>query len=132
MRRRLFVISNPGAGLSHSTLIDDTLRALERAGAELTRVRPASIEAARRAAQEAAASDNYDAIVAAGGDGTIRHVAAALIDGAAPLGIIRSAPAMCWPTRSGSSLPPRQSRARCSRGRPSRWPARAPTASRFC
>jgi len=88
MRRRLFVISNPGAGLSHSTLIDDTLRALKRAGAEITLARPVSIEAARRAAQEAAASGNYDAIVAAGGDGTIRHVAAALIDSATPLGII--------------------------------------------
>jgi diacylglycerol kinase (ATP) len=88
MRRRLFVISNAGAGLSHSTLIDDTLRALKRAGAELTRARPASVEAARQAAQEAAASGSYDAIVAAGGDGTIRHVAAALMDTAMPLGII--------------------------------------------
>jgi len=45
MRRRLFVISNPGAGLSRSTLIDDTVRALQRAGAVLTRVSPASIDA---------------------------------------------------------------------------------------
>ena len=75
MRRRLFVISNPGAGLSHSSLIDDAVRALEQAGASLTRVRPASIDAARLAAREAAASGSYDAIVAAGGDGTIRHVA---------------------------------------------------------
>ena len=88
MRRRLFVISNPGAGLSHSSLIDDAVRALERAGAALTRVRPASIDAARLAAREAAASGSYDAIVAAGGDGTIRHVASALIDSDTPLGII--------------------------------------------
>ncbi|HEU4378753.1 MAG TPA: diacylglycerol kinase family protein [Hyphomicrobiaceae bacterium] len=88
MRRRLFVISNPGAGLSHSSLIDDTVRALERAGANLTRVRPQSIAAARQAARAAAASGSYEAIVAAGGDGTIRHVASALIDSDAPLGII--------------------------------------------
>ena len=88
MRRRLFVISNPGAGLSRSTLIDDTVRALQRAGAVLTRVSPASIDAARLAAREAAASGSHDAIVAAGGDGTIRHVAAALIDTDTPLGII--------------------------------------------
>jgi diacylglycerol kinase family enzyme len=88
MRRRLFVISNPGAGLSRSSLIDDTLRALQRAGAVPSHTRPASIAATRLAAQQAAASGSYEAIVAAGGDGTIRHVAAALIDGSVPLGII--------------------------------------------
>jgi diacylglycerol kinase (ATP) len=88
MRRRLFLISNPAAGLSHSSLFDDTVRALERAGATLGLARPASVAAARLAAQQAATSGDYEAIVAAGGDGTIRHVAAALIGGKVPLGII--------------------------------------------
>jgi diacylglycerol kinase (ATP) len=87
MRRRLLIISNPGAGVSHSTLIDATLTALESAGATLTRVRPADVAAARLAAREAASGD-FEAIVAAGGDGTIRHVAAALIGTGMPLGII--------------------------------------------
>ena len=88
MRRRLLIISNPGAGVSHSTLIDDTAAALQRAGAVLTRVQPADVAAARLAAREAAASGTWDAVVAAGGDGTIRHVAAALIGSDTPLGII--------------------------------------------
>jgi diacylglycerol kinase family enzyme len=88
MRRRLFVISNPGAGISHSSRIKDTMRALEQSGASLTHVRPEGVEAGRRAAREAAASGAYDAVVAAGGDGTIRHIASALIGTTVPLGII--------------------------------------------
>ena len=57
-------------------------------GASLTRTIAADIVAARRAARMAADSGNYDAVIAAGGDGTIRHVAAALIGTETPLGII--------------------------------------------
>ena len=133
MRRRLFVISNPGAGLSHSSLIDDAVRALERAGASLTRVRPASIDAARLAAREAAASGSYDAIVAAGGDGTIRHVASALIDSGTPLGIIPVGTGNVLAHEIGLSRHGGCHRAaRCSTGRRRGSPARMPTASRSC
>jgi diacylglycerol kinase (ATP) len=88
MRRRFHLIVNPGAGVIGSSLLEDTVRALERAGATLTRSTPVDFHGVRRDASAAAASGNCDAVVAVGGDGTIRHVAAALLDQRFPLGII--------------------------------------------
>jgi diacylglycerol kinase family enzyme len=88
MRRRFFLIANPGAGLTGSPLVDAVANALLRAGVELTLTQPADSDTARRQAREAAASARYDAILAAGGDATIRQVAATLIGTETPLGII--------------------------------------------
>jgi diacylglycerol kinase (ATP) len=88
MRRRFHLIVNPGAGVIGSLLLEDTARALERAGATLTRSTPVDFHGVRRDASAAAASGSCDAVVAVGGDGTIRHVAAALLDQRLPLGII--------------------------------------------
>jgi len=87
-RRRLYLIANPGAGLSGCPLIEEVVNALLRAGVEVTLTQPADIETARGQAREAAACGRYDAILAAGGDGTIRQVAATLIGTETPLGII--------------------------------------------
>jgi diacylglycerol kinase family enzyme len=88
MRRRFFIIANPGAGLTGSPLVEDVSEALRHAGAIVTAVRPATVQASRHAAAEAAASGRYDAIVAAGGDGTVRQVAASLIGSDIPLGLV--------------------------------------------
>jgi diacylglycerol kinase family enzyme len=88
MRHRFFLITNPGAGLTGSALLDAVVNALLGAGAELTLTRPGDVEAARQQVREAAVSQRYDAVLAAGGDGTIRQVAATLIGTEAPLGII--------------------------------------------
>ena len=88
MRRRFYLIANPGAGLTGSPLVDEVANALLRAGVELTLTQPPDIETGRRLAREAAASARYDAVLAAGGDGTIRQVAATLIGTKTPLGII--------------------------------------------
>jgi diacylglycerol kinase family enzyme len=88
MRHRFYLIANPGAGLTGSPLVDAVANALLRAGVELTLTQPLDIETARRLAREAAASGRYDAVLAAGGDGTIRQVAATLIGTETPLGII--------------------------------------------
>src|SRR5262245_60851772 len=88
MRRRFFLITNPGAGLTGSPLVDAVADALLGAGAELTLTQPGDIATARAQVREAAAGARYDAILAAGGDGTIRQVAAQLIGTGTPLGIL--------------------------------------------
>jgi diacylglycerol kinase family enzyme len=88
MRRNFLFIANAGAGLIGSSLPDDVANTLRRAGATVTTQQPADFQAARRAAHDGAAAGRYDAVVAAGGDGTIRQVAAALLDTETPLGIV--------------------------------------------
>jgi diacylglycerol kinase (ATP) len=88
MRRRFFLLANPTAGVAGVPLLEQVVRALEGRGASVTRTIAADPTAARRAAVVAADSGNYDAVIAAGGDGTIRHVAAALIGREMPLGIV--------------------------------------------
>ena len=88
MRRNFLLIANPGAGLSGSPLVDQVAEALRREGASVVCTRPPDVQAARRAAREAATSGRYDAVVAAGGDGTIRQAAAAVLGTDTPLGVI--------------------------------------------
>lgn len=88
MRHNFFIIANPGAGLSGSPLVDQVTEALRQAGASAICTRSGDIESARHAAREAASSGRYDAIVAAGGDGTIRQLAAVLLGADTPLGIV--------------------------------------------
>jgi diacylglycerol kinase family enzyme len=87
-RRRFYLIANPGAGLNGAPLVEEVVNALLRAGAEVTLRQPADAAAGRAQAHEAASCGRYDAILAAGGDGTIRQVAARLIGTETPLGII--------------------------------------------
>jgi diacylglycerol kinase (ATP) len=88
MRRRFLLLRNPGAGLARSALLEATVQMLERAGGHVACVRPVNIHSARRTARDAAVSGAFDGVIAAGGDGTIRSVAAALAGTAMPLGII--------------------------------------------
>jgi diacylglycerol kinase family enzyme len=88
MRRRFFLVENPGAGVAGSPLIEDVVRLLTNAGAMITRSQSSDFPTARTAARKAALSGNYDAVIAAGGDGTIRHVAASVMGCDHALGII--------------------------------------------
>jgi diacylglycerol kinase (ATP) len=88
MRHRFFLVQNPGAGVVGSSLVEDVVRLLAQDSGSVRRARGADIPAARLAVRKAADSGSYDAILAAGGDGTIRNAAAALIGTDVPLGII--------------------------------------------
>jgi diacylglycerol kinase (ATP) len=88
MRRRFFLIDNAAAGYGRRLVRDRVVSLLEGAGATIVRCSNRSMEEAHALAAAAAHSGDYDAILAAGGDGTIRHAARALADSGVPLGII--------------------------------------------
>ncbi len=88
MRRRLFIIHNTFAGTRRQALLKAVSRILEEAGAHVRIEHAGDIDQDRAAARSAAVSGEYDAVVAAGGDSTIRGVASGLIGSGVPLGII--------------------------------------------
>jgi diacylglycerol kinase (ATP) len=88
MRRRFLVLVNAGAGLSQPWLVDAVVRALERPGGTVTRETLGEFAAIRRRAATAARSQQYDVVVVAGGDGTIRAAAAGMSGTDVPLAII--------------------------------------------
>lgn len=88
IRQRFLVIHNPEAGVKNRALLYKVLERLEAAGARVTTQIADTISNDTRLAAEVARSGAYDVVVAAGGDSTIRGVAAGLAGTATPLGII--------------------------------------------
>ncbi len=86
MRRRPFIVLNPSAGVPRRRFFAAVLARLTERGADATVVAPKDCDGA--AALVRAACSSHDLIVAAGGDGTIRHAAAAMDGSDVPLGII--------------------------------------------
>jgi diacylglycerol kinase family enzyme len=126
MRRRFFLMYNPAAGTARVGVVAEVERLLVAAGATVTRATAASPEAACAEARAAARSGAYDAIVAAGGDGTIRQAATAVLGTDCPAGAImigtgnvlahelslpRSASAMAAMLRDGPAIPVAMARA---------------------
>lgn len=85
MRRRFLLIFNTKAGLARTRTVDAVVEALTHAGAAITRSKATSAEEARAEAADAARSGAYDAIIAAGGDGTVRQAAAAAAGTSCPV-----------------------------------------------
>lgn len=86
-RRRLLIIYNPTAGRRKRARLEAYLDLLEEAGCAVE-YRPTSKRGDAEAFAADALAERYDAVVAAGGDGTIAEVANGLpTEGAAPLGI---------------------------------------------
>ena len=88
MRRRFHLIANPKAGRGRQGLVTDIAGRLEAAGAEVRYAAGSSEAAALNEARSVAESRAADAIVAAGGDGTIRLAAKAVAGTGVPIGVI--------------------------------------------
>ncbi len=88
MRRRFYLIHNPKAGINRRGLLRNVLSKLAAAGAAVTVATPDTREDDKGSASAAAESGHYDAVIAAGGDSTIRGVASGLIGGTTTLGLI--------------------------------------------
>jgi len=88
LRQHFLIIRNPLAGAADPRRFDATLSALRQAGARLEVVATARHGDARQAAADAVSSGRFDAIIAAGGDGTVHDVVDALVGQPIPLGII--------------------------------------------
>jgi len=93
VRQRFLVICNPRAGWWGRRHYDGALGFLRDAGAHVDVVETGAFSQGRQLAHAAAnaaatASGTYDAVIAAGGDGTIHDVASGLVGGNIPLGII--------------------------------------------
>lgn len=88
MRQRFLLIENPRAGAGTSRLTARCLAALVKRGASVERVTTDGPAHTREAARDAANSEQFDALIVAGGDGTIRQAASGLVGRPLPLGVI--------------------------------------------
>ncbi|MCH9807626.1 MAG: diacylglycerol kinase [Alphaproteobacteria bacterium] len=91
MRQRFLLLHNPVAGLRRHRLVRRVVRELEERGAEVVMLRLWGL--GQNLPQQALANivhfDRFDAVIAAGGDGTVRALAKALgADTRAPVGVI--------------------------------------------
>ncbi len=86
--RRVLVIFNPVAGWRRHRRLARVIDALEARGCAVTLRETGARGDAERFAREAVADGGHDAVVAAGGDGTINEVANGLEGSDLPLGVI--------------------------------------------
>lgn len=84
-RTRFLLYENPIAGIARRTMTDDVVTVLQRRGCAVTRLSPGidllTLDWRRLTAEN-------DVVVSAGGDGTLRHVAARIPADMLPIGII--------------------------------------------
>lgn len=88
MARRLFVVFNPTAGRNRRARLQAVLDAVAAMGGSSEVCETVSTADAANAIRAAAKSGKYDAIVAAGGDGTVRLTATATLNTGVPVGYI--------------------------------------------
>jgi diacylglycerol kinase (ATP) len=88
MRRRFFLIYNRAAGRDRRLYIDAVISDMTRAGACVIEGEATTLADARAEAAAAARSGTIDALIAAGGDGTVRQAAIAAQGTACPVGAV--------------------------------------------
>ena len=88
LRTRFLIIHNPNAGPAARRLYRAILLRLNHLGAYTEIVETTRHGEGTAAAADAGQSGHFDAIVAAGGDGTIHDVAEGLVGNSTPLGIV--------------------------------------------
>jgi diacylglycerol kinase (ATP) len=91
MRKRFLLLHNPVAGVRRHRLVRRVVHELERRGAEVVMLRLWNLGAnlSREALARIVHFDGFDAVIAAGGDGTVRALAKAVGDDASvPIGVI--------------------------------------------
>lgn len=88
MRRRFVLVFNARAGVAWPRLLGSVLQMLETAGATVTPLETESAQDATAKIAGLAREGGCDAVIAAGGDGTIRAAAAGLAGTTLPLGLI--------------------------------------------
>jgi diacylglycerol kinase family enzyme len=88
MRRRFLIVHNAYAGTRRRWLLRAVCRYLHDAGAKVQIEEAENVEQDQKITRSAVETGAFDAVVAAGGDSTVRAAASALIGSAIPLGII--------------------------------------------
>lgn len=88
MRRRFSLIYNSTAGFAHPRLLKRVVARLNAEGASVDMLQALSADEASRRVAAVAIAGSADAVIAAGGDGTIRAAAAGVAGTAMPLGFI--------------------------------------------
>lgn len=88
VRTRFFVVRNPKAGALNPRFCDAVLSRLDSAGCVVELIETGRHGEGREAAEAAARSGRFDAILAAGGDGTVHDVAEGVLGHPVPLGVI--------------------------------------------
>ena len=91
MRKRFLLLHNPVAGMRRHRLVRRVVHELESRGAEVVMLRLWNLGAnlSREALAKIVHFDGFDAVIAAGGDGTVRALAKAVGDDASvPIGVI--------------------------------------------
>ena len=88
MRRRFALVHNPNAGASNLRALERSVGLLRRSGGEVTPLNASSAADATQRVAALARQGGTDAVIAAGGDGTIRAVAAGAAGTELSVGII--------------------------------------------
>jgi diacylglycerol kinase family enzyme len=84
-RTRFLLYENPIAGVARRTLTDDVVTILQREGCHVVRQ---PCQADLTSLDWDRLGRDYDAIISAGGDGTLRHIASRMPPDSLPIGII--------------------------------------------